>query len=169
MPNDLSAAFEAFKRSAWRLASRDVYAVPEEATALAAWREHGEFIAPDNGWPELVSTQISAGRSMGRVQVVTRPTSDYMAWLLTSYAANIAAGEDVRLVFRDQLPTKLADIAEDFWLFDDRYIWVMDYDDRGAWRGAWNDSAHLTRYLDLREKLVEVSRPYIPVRDAVGQ
>ncbi len=169
MPRDLAEAFETFERSAWRLASRDVYDVPEEAPALTAWTERGEFIPPDNGWPELVRARVSAGCSMGRVQVVTRPTSDYMAWLLASYAANIAAGEDVRLVFRDQLPADLADIAEDFWMFDDRYVWVMDYDDHGAWRGAWDDSARLTRYLGLRDRLVDTSRPYIPVRDAVGQ
>ena len=106
---------------------------------------------------------------MGRVQVVTRPPGEYMAWLLTSYAASVEAGEDVRLAFRDQLPTDLADIAEDFWVFDDQQVWVMDYGDHGEWRGAWDDSSRPARYLDLRDRLVDASRPYLPVRDAVGR
>lgn len=169
MSRDLAEAFDTFGRSAWRLATRDVYDVPEEAHALTSWVERGEFVAPDNGWPELVGAKVSAGRSMGRVQVVTRPTGAYMAWLLASYAANTAAGEEVRLAFRDRMPADLAGIAEDFWLFDDREVWVMDYDRRGAWCGARDDSARLGRYLGLRARLVRASRPYVPAEDAVGR
>jgi hypothetical protein len=169
MPGDLAAAFDTFERSAWRLASRDIYDVPAEVLAVATWTERGEFIPPDNGWPELVKARVSAGRSMGRVQVVTRPTSEYMAWMLRAYAANTAAGEDIRLAFRDQLPAELAGISEDFWLFDDQSVWVMDYDERGAWHGAWDDSTHLDRYLDLQRRLVDASAPYISARDTIGQ
>jgi hypothetical protein len=165
---DLADAFETFQESAWRLASLDVYDVPEESAAIEAWMERGELIQAENGWPELVRAQIAAGKSMGRVQVVTRPMTDYMTYLLASYASNAEAGEEIRLAFRDRMPPDLAEIREDFWLFDDAIVFVMDYDSHGAWRGAVDDSEHLDRYLDLRERLTAVSRQYNPLKDAVG-
>jgi hypothetical protein len=136
MANDLAFAFDTFQRSAWRLASRDVYDVPEESAAITAWMERGVLIQPENGWTQLVRTRSAQGKAMGRVQIVTRPIGDYMAFLLASYNANVEAGEEVRLAFRDRVPSELADIREDFWIFDDTRVFVMDYDQDGAWRGA---------------------------------
>jgi hypothetical protein len=113
---DLADAFETFQESAWRLASLDVYNVPEESAAVAAWIERGELIQADNGWPELVHAQTVAGKSIGRVQIVTTPMTDYMSYLVPSYSSNVKAGQEIRLAFRDRIPPDLAGIREDFWL-----------------------------------------------------
>lgn len=168
MPRDLASAFDTFQRSAWRLASRDVYDVPEESAAITAWMERRELIQPDNGWAELVRAKSAEGKVMGRVQLVTRPIGDYMAFLLASYNANAQAGEDIRLAFRDRMPPNLAEIREDFWIFDDATVFVMDYDPDGAWRGAVDDSSQIDQYLNLRTQLTAVSRQYKPLKDAVG-
>jgi hypothetical protein len=165
---DLATAFTSFEESAWRLASQDVYDVPEESAAITAWIERGELIQPDNGWPALVRDRTAAGKFMGRVQIATRPLADYMNFLLASYNVNVHAGEEVRLAFRDQLPPHLRGIREDFWLFDDTTVFVMNYAKDGSWHGATDDSAHLDRYLDLRDQLIAVSHQFKPMKDAVG-
>jgi hypothetical protein len=44
----------------------------------------------------------------------------------------------------------------------------MNYDQDGVWHGATDDSKHVDRYVDLRARLVAASRPYNPLKDAVG-
>ena len=152
---DLLTALDTFEESAWRLASHDLYEVPEDHASVDAWTRRGEFVAPASDWPSLVQARTSTGRAMGRVQVVTRPVSEYMAWRLSCYMLHSIAGEVVQLAYRDEMPADLAGIHEDFWVFDDRNVIVMDYDERGALRGNHDDSTHLDRYLGLRERLID--------------
>lgn len=67
---------------------------------------------------------------------MTEPLTDYLRFELASYARNVQAGEDVRILpvrdgrWPDDVP------ASDFWLIDSRRLWTMHYATDGAWLGA---------------------------------
>lgn len=62
----------------------------------------GEDLVVDAGmeeWLDTVQGARAAGKCMERVHVVVEPLSDYMRYELTWwYPANVAAGEDIRII-----------------------------------------------------------------------
>jgi hypothetical protein len=135
--------FATFTASAWRLETLPQYLVDVEADRFAAFRA-GRPLPP---WPAAsvewfagIADQVAAGKRWGRVRVVDQPLSDYTRFELECYADNVQAGEDVRIAERADHP-ELADLREDFWLFDAEgprpVVLLMRYDAEGHWLGYW--------------------------------
>lgn len=157
---DLEVEFATFTRSAWRLCSRDEYDVGgAEIGSILEWRQTGYAPEPDNGWLPIVRAARRRGATVGRVQVLSRPLTEYARWLLSIYPQNILAGEDVSIAYRDEHPDRLADLCRDFWLFDDERVVVLHYDAHGCFLGAVNGSTGLDYYRRLRDLAVAVARP----------
>ncbi|MGH8932898.1 MAG: DUF6879 family protein [Egibacteraceae bacterium] len=128
---DVSLMLEVFSSSAFRIETLDWYSVPEEAQALERFRTTGQARDPYvDEWFRLVCGHIAAGRTMRRVHLLRLPLSDYLRWELTVQQGSVEQGEDIRVVDLDLHP-ELADIDEDFWLFDDRVPVRMAYDSQG--------------------------------------
>lgn len=161
-PEEFGAAFESFQRSAFRLELLDWYYAENETTPLwrfrnglpqePAWREP---------WTRFVRAATRSGKQMARVHVVDEPLSDYLQFELTcAYPANVAAGEDVRILELRQyraLPLP----SRDFWLFDDREAADMIYDEYGTFLGAGTTSAPaaIASYRQVRDFLMQRSIP----------
>jgi hypothetical protein len=81
---------------------------------------------------------------MRRVHVVQESLTDYLRFEIGyGYPPNVAAGEDVRILVGRPGEFGLPD--EDYWLFDSRHLWVMEYDDGGRFLKARKvDDAHAT-------------------------
>jgi hypothetical protein len=113
--------FETFRSSAFRLATRDWYLDEEEAEDYAAFLagtyEPVRSYRTDP-WLGRVAETTAAGKVWQRVQVIRHPLSDYLRFGLGEYEANVDAGEDVRVAIADLENSVLADLTEDFWLFD---------------------------------------------------
>jgi len=131
--------FRGFEHTAYRLEALQSYAVDYEEDLLSRFRA-GEAQLSDpakDAWVALVRNAVAAGKQMRRVHVVAEPLSEYVRYELTWYADSVAAGEDVRI-----LPvTSAADWPaglprEDYWLFDSRDLWVMNYDQDGRFLHA---------------------------------
>lgn len=157
MQADLGTLFQTFQRTAWRLETRDRYTVPDEERSFAEFLA-GRPVPPrtpeNNGWIRV----LSFGRSFGRVHVVSRPLSPYLRFEFGAYRENVAHGEDVRIADRGDHDDGLADLDQDFWVFDDETVAVMDYDDEGRFHGA--QLAEYTRpYLAMRDRAVAASVP----------
>ena len=132
-PARFGALFDDFAASAFRLEQLQVYDVPSEVAALAAWRRDGS-VGPNEAWCRTVRAARSRGASMRRVHVVTEPLSDYVRWELTGMRWSAEAGEDIRVLPAGRLddwPT-----TPDFWLFDDSLGVRMDYDAGGRFLGG---------------------------------
>ena len=121
-----------FQRRVFRLECLDWYDAPNEREPYArflagepadwAWREP---------WKRLVRGHRAAGRIIQRVHVVSEPVGDYIRFmLLRGYPANVEAGEDVRILGRDQAGGLVN--GGDFWLFDDRLAACLIYDEDGC-------------------------------------
>lgn len=119
---ELERAFEEFRSTAFRLETRALYADDlehEDWALFLAGRPMTERSPRTEPWLKRVADTTAAGKTWRRVHVVSHPLSDYLRFEFTSYDANLAAGEDVRIADRGRHPD-LRRLREDFWLFGHR-------------------------------------------------
>jgi hypothetical protein len=66
---------------------------------------------------------------MGRVHIIDHVLTPYLQFEIDwYYAINGAAGEDIRFIFREDVPDV---VHTDTWLFDDETVVDLSYDDEG--------------------------------------
>lgn len=146
---EFSSWFSTFERSCFRLETLESYGGSGEDASLTAFLA-GEYPPPDDerqDWTRLVRAATGRGRVMQRVHVVTEPLSAYLRFELSwSYPQSVAAGEDVRiLLVTEDWPPDIP--RRDFWLFDDRELFLMVYESAGVWLGA----EHITDRLAVQQ------------------
>lgn len=138
-PEEFGETFdEVFTRSAFRLEVLDRYVAANETEPLRRFRSGlPQSPAWREPWARFVRESLRAGKHMSRVHVVREPLSDYLEFELTcAYPANVAAGEDVRILQVPPHEWPLGLPSHDYWLFDDREVAVMLYDGGGNFLGA---------------------------------
>lgn len=160
-----NALFANVRQSWFRLETLQVYNAGEAD-------ELQEFLAgrpqpPSLGaWHDMIRAHVAVGRSLRRVHVIREPLTDYVRWELYAYGPSIEAGEDVRVLPVPEDMDWPTDIPEglDFWLFDDRDVWVMGYDHTARFRACElvTDPAEVERYRRWRDAALAAS---IPVSD----
>jgi hypothetical protein len=121
--------FQRFTRSARRLESRSHTHIGEEQPRFR------EFLAgklPErcelhqSTWTEMVARQTAAGRPFQRVRVMDQPLTDYNRYLIYRTPYNLAAGEDIRYLDRDQA-NRLDLPDHDFWVFDSEIVCLLRF------------------------------------------
>lgn len=158
--------FRSFAGQAWRWERQGTYRQPDEAAAWRRWRagelDELEWLRP---WLDQVRTATQQGRTFARVRVFSEPPTEYQRWQLDITPANLAAGEDMRVLTEHQ--ARSLELPEhDFWLFDDARVAVMYFDDEqfaGAeivsdppavdryrtWKArAWQDAVPFATYVE---------------------
>ena len=117
-----------YEHAAFRLETRERYNEAEEIEPLR------RFLAgkPDYGWNDewaaMIERRTALGQRMTRVRVVTEPHSDYTRFGIDLARVNVAAGEDIRYVPRDQA-TRLDLPDHDFWLIDSSTVGILRFGD----------------------------------------
>lgn len=133
--------FERAEVNIFRLETLQCYGNSGEDPALAAF-EAGEshLVTPaKREWVALIRDRTGAGCAMERVHVVEEPVTDYLRFELTwSYAVNVDAGEDIRILPVAPGGTWPCGLPErtDFWLFDFSVLYALRYDQDGSWVAA---------------------------------
>jgi hypothetical protein len=157
---EFSARFGRFERSAFRVEARDRYDVDNEREEFAAFLE-GKSMRPrtaESGpWLALVAAGRAAGRVIERVRIVSEPLTEYTHFEFAAYRDNIAAGEKVRVVPR----AALADAdqgwaSEDFWIFDEKLVVLLSYDDNGHFLGA-QQAKDIRPYLESKQRALSLA------------
>lgn len=119
---------EGFEHTAWRLETRRAY--PSDQ-ATEEYQLFLQGIAPpkDTGpWFANVVEQTRAGKRIERVRLVDNPPTDNQRYLLATTPDNLAAGEDIRYMWRGEaIELSLPDF--DFWLFDSRILARFNWED----------------------------------------
>ncbi|MCE6996982.1 hypothetical protein LZG04_19550 [Saccharothrix sp. S26] len=151
--DDWARVWREFTTSAFRLETLPEYRVAGENGLLERFRSGLPMPSGFNSaWHERLRSYRSSGRAVQRVRVVTRPPTDYQrSQFEWGYPGNSSAGEDIRVLDQDddvvrELP------AQDFWLFDDRVVVLMHYQDGlqiGRELLADTDPADYVRYKEL--------------------
>jgi hypothetical protein len=138
--------FSSFKHTAFRLEVRSRYNPSYEGETLRKFLEEGE---PDDlpwmqPWLRMVQEAAAEGRRFARVRVVDLPMSDWNRYSYVLAAHNIAAGEDIRYLWRGNA-AELPDY--DYWLFDSSRLIVMRFDESDRFIGGElvKDSAEIVR------------------------
>jgi hypothetical protein len=131
--DDLRRLIDNARKSAFRLETLPQYLVPQEADRLSAWQA-GEPVSvrtPENTeWLARIQRDVANGFRWYRVHVLDQPLTEYLRYELWSYLASHAVGQEIYLVDRGD-HAELADLHEDFWLYDDEVAVRMVYDADG--------------------------------------
>ncbi|WP_242885369.1 DUF6879 family protein [Actinomadura litoris] len=122
--------FTEFKSSATRIETLAAYSVQEERDNFAHYLS-GSLLPPGRNeeWARNIRDSVAAGKYMGRVHIIEHTLTPYLQFEIDwYYAVNGAAGEDIRFIFREDVP---AVVYTDTWLFDDEIVIDLSYDDAG--------------------------------------
>jgi hypothetical protein len=123
--------FDGHEREAFRLETRQSYGVESERAEYDHYLATGELDIPDSDqWLTRLRRFRETGRWVGRVHVLHRPLTDYLRYEFAVYGFTVTAGEDVRILDVTDMPDPGLP-KQDFWLFDERSVVVMEYDDDG--------------------------------------
>jgi hypothetical protein len=163
---DFNGLFRDFEHTAFRLETLQDYSVGYEDgsfEAFCAGRQMGPDEAKDE-WTAIIADAAALGKKMSRVHVVVEPWTQYIDYELSwSYPPNVAAGESIGIIpvgSDDPWPAALP--RWDYWLFDSRNLWRMNYENDGAFQFAElvEDSAEIVRCGHWRDVAVHAAVPY---------
>lgn len=137
--DEFSHLLDSFRRSAFRLETRDTYALDYEA------EDFRRFLAGDpeppprvdwwRPWLDQIEEMAAEGRRVARVRLIAEPPSDYQRWELWAAPWHMAAGEDIRYM-PHSLAAKLGlPGGIDWWLLDDERLILMWFDTQGRIAG----------------------------------
>lgn len=134
---DAAHLFEDFQHTAWRLETQRGYAVDRESDKWQRWAS-GEALGfePDSPWHQLVRAAAEEGKRFERVRLVDDPPTEGQRFLLTSGNGNVAAGEDIRNMWRADAE-QLGLPSYDFWLFDSSTLAKFAFDSAGTTLGVY--------------------------------
>lgn len=141
-PDEFNAIFDSFTSTVVRLETLPEYAVGgSEEERLQAWREGRplpERSVRTSPWLARIATSTVAGKSWSRIRIIDDPPTWYQRYQFGAYVESQAAGEQIRIVRRADLPPRRA--FPDVWVFDAQTAAacavVMRYDEDGHWLGA---------------------------------
>ncbi|MEV7043754.1 DUF6879 family protein [Amycolatopsis sp. NPDC051061] len=152
-----------FKRTSFRLQLLQAYDIRSEREALERFKAEGACDVPA-GDSRLVRQrqQLSGGRVLQRVQVVTPPVSGYLRFAFAYFRRFTEAGEDIRIIdtalaATDGLP------GHDFVLLDDEVI-IKLHHAPGSGRLIGREAlanADVARFRAHRDHALAASIPFI--------
>ncbi|MEU6491076.1 DUF6879 family protein [Streptomyces sp. NPDC046984] len=128
---------ESAQHSAVHLEMRDQYAVGDEADDFDTWLRTGkrdvaptsEYWAP---WVDMLSRAVARGVVARRARIVSEPVTDYIRYEHAGTVVNIAAGELVRWLPRQQAVDLMLPGA-DLWIFDGTQVLFNHFTGDGNW------------------------------------
>ncbi len=159
--DEVERLFDTFECSAWRLECQSSYDEPEEQEPLR------RFLAGEpqdltwfEEWPIWISRQRAAGRTIGRVRMLTEPLTDYLRFELSITPPAVEAGEDIRLVDQHVFES-LAIPREDFWIFDDTTVALLNFGDTGmAGAEIVTDPGRVASFRDRQRRAWDAAVPF---------
>lgn len=173
---EFDALFDTFTTSVVRLEQLPAYNVGgAEAERIEAWRRgepRPERSVRTSPWLARIATStVLDGKRWSRVRVVDEPMTDYQRYQLESYRESQAAGEEIVIARRSDIPTSWTD----FWLFDAdtptaRAVWMKYLDDgRLDRRSLVTDSSTVSALSGIIDEWRSVARPLNDVLAEVGR
>ncbi|WP_031516671.1 DUF6879 family protein [Streptomyces sp. NRRL F-5123] len=150
-----------FTSEAWRLETLPFYRVPSEDGDLRDFLT-GHRIDPltySSPYTDGLARVRAAGKTKGRVHVVTRPLTNYLRFEFMYYEAHSRAGDDIRILDVTDRENPL-DGVQDFWIFDGQHVVLMNYAADGTQIDRELIDADPEPYLEYQRIAVAESVPF---------
>lgn len=150
---EVTHLFTDFEHTAWRLESRQGYGSDRATERYQRFVSGGPVEDdPAHPWLANIREQTRQGKRIERVRVVDDPPTVGQRFLIASGLGNVAAGEDIRNLYRSDAQ-RLALPNDDFWLFDSRTLvrLVFDDDDRTLGVEVTEEPAAVVRACQVRD------------------
>ncbi|MFD3640942.1 DUF6879 family protein [Streptomyces griseus] len=157
---------DGFEHTAWRLETRRQYAADQSSEEYQQFL-HGVAPPLDDGGPWFTNAraQTADGRRIERVRLVDEPPTDNQRYLLATTPSNLAAGEDIRYLYRSEADA-LGIPDGDFWLFDSRVLARFNWTDADRRMELTTDPEQVLRACQVRDAAWHYAVPY---KDFVGR
>lgn len=162
-----ASVFWEFERSAFRVETLPAYAVVDDDHVFKNYMEGGGTPPFDDpGWKDWYSrvrSATEAGKEMIRVHLVPEVLTPYLRyeieWAYSMF--NAAAGETVMLVNIDRHPQLKELRGTDFYLFDDRRVLLINFDEQNKLVNMETDQDPqvIERYRRLKEEILSAAVP----------
>ncbi|TCO64968.1 DUF6879 family protein [Actinocrispum wychmicini] len=154
-------ALTEFHASAWRWECQGVYNEPSEREPF---RQYLLGQQPDTAfmddWYAAVRRNVAAGKTYGRIRVLTEPLTDYLRFELSFTHLNVQAGEEVRVMHQSRA-RELGLPEQDFWLWDDERVAAMHFDENGFdYAEVVTDPAQVREFREIRARAWEDAVPF---------
>ncbi|WP_406200759.1 hypothetical protein OH807_20200 [Kitasatospora sp. NBC_01560] len=159
----LSQWFDEFETEAFRLETLDDYSQSggiEAYEAFLAGEPQPESFK-SAAWLDTVRNATDAGKRMYRVHILSRPLTPYLRFELGwGYRRNVEAGEEFFILDATDRENPVPD-APDFWMFDNRTVGAMSYDDQGKYLGTdFLAVEHVREFVAYRDAALAHAEPF---------
>lgn len=153
-------------RSAFRLEALDVYLSPSDEDNVSRYLtgRDGPSWAQGDDWIDYLRREEASGIRRYRVHVLTSPIGDYLRYECEwGYMYTTAAGEEVNIIDLAETPrpSGLPVGVDDFWLYDDEHVVLMNYEDDGRFASAeLLPTATTAQYRRYRDASLAAATPF---------
>lgn len=158
--DEFADLFRRFHSSAFRLETREYYAMsyereafhrflkghPQPPSALPWWQD----------WLNQMQELTHNGKRIGRVRIMSEPPTDYQRWEMWGTPFHVEVGEEIHYLSRSAALALHVPLDEDWWLFDDTRLVIMQYTSAGEIDGKTliTDPGVIARYCGWRDLAV---------------
>ncbi|CAL2059374.1 conserved protein of unknown function [Streptomyces murinus] len=157
----LNELFETFEHTAWRLETQRGYESDRQSDRYQRWAR-GDGYSAEGREKFLDGRRALAkqGKRVERVRVVDDPPTENQRYLLVGAPSTIAAGEDIRHLWRADAD-RLALPNADFWLFDSRTLALFHHEEgRTLGLELITDPAEVLKACQVRDAAWHFAVPY---------
>jgi len=162
---EFAAMFAAFRTSAFRLETREHYALTYEQDAFDRFLR-GKPLPPDalpwwQSWLDDMARLTGQGKRIERVRVLAEPPSSYQRWEMWGAHWHISVGERIRYMSRSAAVALGIPVDSDWWLFDDERVAFMGFTNTGEISGKTlvTDPAIVAEHRKWRDLAVSHATP----------
>ncbi|MGH3661996.1 MAG: DUF6879 family protein [Micromonosporaceae bacterium] len=163
---EFDSLFHNFTVEAWRLETRDAYAMSYEREDYERFLSGDLLIEPPDmewfkPWLDMITKQTGAGKRVGRVRLLAEPPTDYQRWEMWVGSWNSRAGEELRYMPRARAVELGLPTNQDWWMFDSESIVILRFNDNNELLGyeKLTDPAIVAQHLAWRDLAVRHSAP----------
>lgn len=158
---DIYAEFDGMRREAFRLQQLQSYAGVRgpEWTAWQEGRPIPPITAESSPFQGKVACWTAEGKRVYDVHIIDWPLAEYTRYALAVIPMCEWDGSETFMVDRDVHPD-LATLTEDFWMFDEDRVAVMNYDENEAFVGATTPVLPISDYIARRNLAMKHAVPF---------
>jgi Family of unknown function (DUF6879) len=133
--DEFDELLRSFERSAFRLETRDSYALGYERAEFERFLAGTPTPPPEVDWWRPWLKQLARfaheHKRIGRVRVLAEPPTDYQQWEMWAGSWHAQAGERIRYMPRSRALRIGLPLDHDWWLLDNERLIIMEFTDSG--------------------------------------